>query len=181
MLQAMKPKLTETDQRVEDALVEMGITYDTQYLGEREEVSDDGRPWKHDLWTITFVRREGEIFAKKVGELRQDYRTGIGQRAFPPGAVTPRPPYTPNTLAWHDWQATKRAVRPTAAAVLHSMFMDTLSVQATFEDWCDECGACSDSIKALCTYRSCQQLLIELRTFFARGQSERLASLVEDY
>ena len=51
LLQVMKPKLNEQEQKVEDALVDMGVNYTVAYLGERTDDSD----WQHDEWLFQFV------------------------------------------------------------------------------------------------------------------------------
>ena len=119
MLQVMKATLSEQDQRVEDALIAMGVTYDVTYRGERT----DSEKWTHDEWLFDLKRHEGGL-RQPVAEMSQQYRTGTGHRKFPPGAITPRPPYTPNTIAWVDWQNTKRAVKPAIAGLLHSVLSD---------------------------------------------------------
>lgn len=183
MRQVMSPKLTEKEQRVADALVNMHVEYDVQYLGESVEISGDGNRWEHDRWEFSLVRRDGNPnFSKKVAEmLQQPYRTGTGHRKFPRGAIAPRPPYTPNTLAWENWQNERRAVRPPIAGMLHSLIMDTDSATEIFEDWCANFGFDPDSIKALKAYHACQEIHGELRRFFTSSQLEELRTLLEDY
>ncbi|MBT2325510.1 hypothetical protein J7E62_24560 [Variovorax paradoxus] len=176
MRRVITKTFSDREQKVEDALVEMGVTYDVAYLGERE----DSEKWKHDDWMFQFVRNDG-AFRQPVAAMRQSYRTGTGHRKPPPGALSPRPPYRPGTLAHEDWLNTFCAVKPPAAGVLGSLFVDASGAESTFEDWCGDFGYDSDSIKALNIYRACQQIVLDLRKFFARGQVEQLEQLLEGY
>ncbi|VTU31984.1 hypothetical protein H4CHR_02918 [Variovorax sp. PBS-H4] len=177
-----KPKLTEREQAVEDALVAMHVTYDVHHLGERGETRSGDRPWKHDEWMFELVRRDGNPnFSKAIAAMRQTFRTGTGLRKFPQSYRRLGKPYTTNTLAWHDEQKLLQPVKPPIASLLHSMFMDASGATQTFEDWCSDFGSDSDSIKALETYRACQQIHNDLRKFFTHEQHELLEALLEGY
>lgn len=59
------------------------------------------------------------------------------------------------------------AVAPTATEALESLLSDASSADETFEDWCGEFGADTDSRKAYATWQACCESAAALRTLLA--------------
>lgn len=161
--------------QVHKALVEMGIDYTVTYQGEHT----DNSGWQHDEWMFKLTRYEGAV-RKEAASMRHAYRTGTGHRKPKPGT---RPfDGRKNTLYHEDWvKAHMRAVEPLVAGLIYSLLSDAEGATDTFGNWCAELGYDDDSIKALNTYRACQEIRDQLHRFFAAGQLDTLRALLEDY
>ena len=71
-------------------------------------------------------------------------------------------------------------VAPPSAGVLYSLLADAEAENMTFEDWCDEFGYNSDSIKANNTYKVCLEIAEALKGF-SRSQIAELREALQDY
>lgn len=76
-------------------------------------------------------------------------------------------------------QATPKA--PHIASVIHSLMLDSGALDESFDNWCDNFGYNSDSIKAFNTYRECCELGKKFRPLFDRDTYQQLSKLLEDY
>lgn len=54
---------------------------------------------------------------------------------------------------------------PDVASVLSSLVLDASAGELTFEDYCSEFGADTDSIKARATWRACKRTAARVRAF----------------
>ena len=107
--------------------------------------------WECDAWRVSF------------GKFTTDYFTGTGHRK----------------------QANKymplKPVAPCAADVLYSLILDAEACEQSYQDWCDNFGYESDSIKALNTYRACEAIGHELRKVFDHATRESFRNVLQDY
>lgn len=109
--------------------------------------------WKCDEWRVSFDR-------SRAIPIRESYFTGLGHRVTMGSGV--------------------KVIEPTAASVLYSLTMDDPDGES-FEDWANNFGYDSDSIKALETYKSCVRIGEELRRFFTDEQLNNIRELLQDY
>lgn len=68
-------------------------------------------------------------------------------------------------------------VYPRRADVLHCLFMDSEAIDLTFEDWCDNFGEDTDSLKAQTIYRECREQTKRLIALIDRADFDRLRHL----
>jgi len=73
------------------------------------------------------------------------------------------------------------AVAPCAADVLYALLSDAEACETSFSDWCENFGYSNDSIKALNTYRECEELGRSLRKVFSTKQVSELREVLSDY
>lgn len=107
--------------------------------------------WECDAWRVSF------------GKFTTDYFTGIGHRKQKNKYMPPKP------------------VTPTAASVLYCLFSDAEACEMSYQDWCDNFGYDSDSIKALNTYRACEATGHELRKLFDFNTRAKMREILQDY
>lgn len=116
--------------------------------------------WQHDLWRCELKGKQGyHCF---------DYKTGLGLRG--------RGKYWPalgKVVGQHP-------VKPSIADVMHSLLLDADCTNQSFQDWCDEYGYNSDSIKDLNIYKACCDTAVALRKYLTREQIETARKLTED-
>lgn len=115
--------------------------------------------WECDGWVVSFCRR-GE---RPVSRMQFEYYCGVGHRYLTanPAIVKPKP--------------------PTAAAVLYSLFVDSEASSKSFQEWCDDLGYDSDSIKAFNTYRQCEAVSGKLQQLFTPEELGELRGMLADY
>ena len=114
--------------------------------------------WVCDAWRVSFDK-----FAA-------DYFTGTGHRK-------PTNPRKPVDSHWNPL----RAISPCAADVLYSLLLDSEACNESYQDWCDNFGYESDSIKALNTYRACEAIGHELRKAFDHKTREAFSAVLQGY
>lgn len=133
----------------------------------REPLKQRSENWKETAhhWLVTLY---GNTF---------DYYTGMGHRE---PKRRDDSEYSKLRLALHlnDYGfmrllAISKPVPPEADAVLHSLIWDASAAEQTFEEWCLNCGYNDDSIKALETYRLCQQNAVKLTKAGVNIEKER--------
>ena len=109
--------------------------------------------WDCDQWRIELKNN--------AGYWSTDYFTGLGLRkksSF--GSSTPK--------------------KPKIADVLYTLFMDARAADLNFDDWCDEFGFSSDSIKALNTYKQCLGISHAIKKHFSKEQRDAIQSVIEN-
>ena len=100
--------------------------------------------WRVTLWT-------------SLGSMSTVYSKGSGLRRARGGSITPRP------------------VAPTISEVLESVQMDASSAwHSSFEEWCSEMGADTDSCSALATYEACRDVAACLEDLLGPGGIDAL-------
>lgn len=165
-----------TEDQVDAAIAKAGVTYTVTHRGDGSGQRDK---WKHDKWEVKLERRAPDT-AKLLATATFDYKTGIGLRSKPSSLMGAKPPRV-NTLAWHDWQATRKPVKPRAASVLHCLILDASALQENFGDWCSNYGYSEDSMKAMAIYQECCKHGRELRAVLDRELYDEISTLLEDY
>ena len=138
-----------------DALEALPVKID--YVGEVPSKWDESTtPRTVDQWRVNL--------SIKAGFHSFDYFTGLGLRAKP-------------RAAWD----TPKPKKPKVADVLHSLIMDASAADENFDDWCDNFGMSSDSIKALNTYKACLDTARALRKHFSPDTLRQVRELLQDY
>ena len=162
---------SEAESAVLGILSNAGVIVDIQPTG--QGLLRDG--WECDGWRITFrtvpVNRI-DMQGKRVNSVREsfDYFTGIGHRlnAYKKGHFM------------YEARGAK-PVLPHVAGVLHSLLLDSESVNQNFTDWCADFGYSDDSLKALETYRACTDNGKKLNAIFPRDVQQAIREALADY
>ena len=139
--------------------------------------------WECDQWNITIYRT-----GKKSG-FNTQYYTGIGHRVLSAMGETYKRRIKQDykvsvNLAHQLRQNEKENAKPTVphiAGILHSLTLDSSANDYSFNDWCDNFGYESDSIKALNNYQACCNTAKELSKLFTSGELIVLSELLQDY
>lgn len=144
----------EIENLVNEFLASLSVSYKVVKVG--ENTGDNN--WEHDVWTVAFSRAgKKEVFITS-------FKTGLGLRRKSKTSYMPPYPVVPN-----------------AASVLHSLAMDSEAINDSFNNWCDNFGYDSDSIKALNTYQECCKIGKEFNKLFDRKEIEALREMLQDY
>jgi hypothetical protein len=136
------------------------------YVG--ETIRDEN--WQCDQWRVTL--------SSKAGFHSFDYFTGLGRRTK--AAPMHNPPRI-NTIAWVNWQKTRKPSKPKIADVLHSLVLDAIAADENFHDWCANFGYSDDSVKAMNTYKACIEVAVALRKHFSPDTLRTVRELLQDY
>ena len=76
----------------------------------------------------------------------------------------------------------KHPIKPNVTDVIYSILMSSNALDCSgFEDWCDDYGYESDSIKAKAIYNQCVGIGLQFRNALSRGQLEELQEAFQDY
>lgn len=142
---------SDTDNKINDYLLSLHIRYNAIYCG---EVTKDNN-WHCDKWSITFIR------AGIKKSINFEYFTGTGHRVKTKFASNP--------------------VFPHATGLIYSCLMSGDSCNMSFKDWCSNYGYDDDSIKALETYKDCQEEYNKLQSLFTNKEIETLRDMLQDY
>lgn len=163
-------------------IAELEIEYSVIYIGERKR--DD---WNCDAWSVTFKNKD-KAFST-------EYYTGLGHRqikksAFFDSSIKWRkvdtmqyePICNKDSMYYINWAKQNLIpVKPPAAGVLHSLCMDSQALAMSFDDWANEYGYDSDSLKALNTYQACCKIAKDMLQVFTRKDIKALNELLQDY
>lgn len=126
--------------------------------------------WKCDQWRVTL--------SSKAAAHSFDYFTGTGLRREVKGLGAM------HIKTWktvgNKW-VTAVPVKPKVADVLHSLILDADAANENFDDWCDNFGYSSDSIKALNTYKACLDTARALRKHLSPDALRQARELLQDY
>lgn len=142
---------SDIDNKINDYLLSLHIRYNAIYCG---EVTKDNA-WHCDKWSITFIR------AGIKKSINFEYFTGTGHRVKTKYKVNP--------------------VFPHATGLIYSCIMSGDSCNMSFTDWCSNYGYDNDSIKALETYKACQEEYNKLQSLFTNKEVETLRDMLQDY
>lgn len=143
----------------------------------------DDNLWSHDKWVVTI---EGQTF---------DYSTGIGHREWDKSKAWGRDgqdrfkalmsktnlKQTKENLTLYNTEV-DRVSKPKPLNiddVLYSLLSDSSLSSTDFEDFCDNIGADTDSIKSFETYQACQKNRKKVKTFIT--DIEKAEELFQDY
>lgn len=122
--------------------------------------SNHGSDWKRGSNRFFLdIKKNGTVLV-----MDQEYCSGSAHRIYSKGGPA-------------NVHAESIAKTPTMADVLHCMVMDSLCVDGnTFDEFCDELGYSSDSIKDRLVYDGCQKTLRIMRPYM-----KELQPLFENY
>lgn len=135
----------------------------------------DDKEWPHYLWNVVVIY--------KGGAWSFPYKCGLGHIEKKPGYnPDPKPPYREGTIAYEQWiNEAFRPKKPNVSDIMHSILMDSEANSMSFNDWCDNFGYDTDSMKALRTYQSCCEEGEMLRKAFTNKQIQAMKIALEDY
>ena len=160
----------ETETAVAEYLTAHGITFKSDYIGQRKRDN-----WDCDAWICGLYKgRAAECF---------EYFTGLGHRQYR-GNKEPLEAFAgrPGTVYRERYDAGhKKPVAPPAAGVLYSLILDSSAVGQSFESWASDYGYDTDSRKAEEIYRACQRNTDKLQRILTRADLEALEALLQDY
>ncbi len=136
-----------------------GLTLTSVHMGIEEKTYETGSihakgSYLQDNWNVT-ISYNGKSYSTK-------YFSGIGHRKLIRSAKKEGKGYYDNLFGGFktEMEACKsqwlKVVEPTLADVMCCLLSDSQCCSGTFEDFCNELGYNSDSIKALNTYLACQ-------------------------
>ena len=185
----MTISINEQDQAVAKYLKEIDITYSVRLMD--TEIKEKGENWEHDLWRVKF------------GDFSTTFKTGTGHRVVKINpAMHPKNLQALCTLTGANvnqvHQITRGTVQlkgsklardtrhtytapPTQASVLYCLLSDADALDYSFDEWCDNLGYDSDSIKANSMYEACREIARNLDDVFTPEQIEKLQELLQDY
>ncbi len=144
------------------------------YVGEVPSKWDESTPRTVDQWRVTISSKAGFHFF--------DYFTGLGLRTPIPAMHLAHNPPRKGTLAYEQLEkAYRKPNKPKVADVLHSLILEASAADENFDDWCDNLGMSSDSIKALNTYKACLDTARALRKHFSPDTLQQVRELLQDY
>lgn len=128
--------------------------------------------WDCDQWRVTL--------SSKAGFHSFDYFTGLKLRETVRGFKAAHVPGNWIDPKTGNYVATKPR-KPKIADVLHSLILDASAADYNLEDWCNEYGYSSDSIKALNIYKTCLETAHALRKHFSPDTLRQVRELLQDY
>ena len=140
------------------------------YVGEIVSPWDDKHARTVDQWLVKLT--------SKSGFWTTPYYTGTGLRQARSGQKNP---YPPRSISAGQWDRDNlKPVKPTKTDILHSLIMDAAAADENFSDWCANYGYSDDSLKALNTFKQCQEIATALRKHFDRATLEAIREAVAD-
>lgn len=178
----------EIETNVAALVASYGVTFEAEYRGIKKNAL--GGKSDTDQWLCIFTKdsrpNEPEEF---------DFYTGMGCRAKPTkndyifaarefqglsendrkGLTS----YGRRYLA--EVEKLRKPQKPEVASVLHSLMLDMDACEMSFEEWCNELGFNSDSIKDQAVYFECQKSGDKLKKIFTHAQFEELREALQDY
>ncbi|CAB4196364.1 hypothetical protein UFOVP1299_77 [uncultured Caudovirales phage] len=107
--------------------------------------------WPHYLWSVNI----------NSGEYVTFYKTGLGHAKHTCGV--------------------EGILVPEPAMVMHSLIMDSEAGDLVFEEWCDNFGFNSDSIKDHDIYTACIAIAKGLKKCFGRERIEEMRTALSDF
>lgn len=142
----------------------MAIKTNVQFLGVIQDTD-----WPHFAWSIVI---NGERF---------DYKTGLGHRTDyfkGPNSRMAKKPTGKNVIPNGDIKAWIHV--PEIDEVLNCLFRDAESADQSFDEFCNNLGYSTDSIRAFNTYRACAEARAKLRKALGKeyqAERERIQAL----
>lgn len=166
----------EIDNAVDTFLSANQITYSVAYVGEMQKAWNDGdKATPMDQWIIAFKRGKESM--------QEMYFTGIGLRtkAKPKSfdGLHGLKATDKRVIDWH--KKNDKPCKPSATSVLYSLTMDMQAMHESFNDWCDNYGYDSDSMKAFKTYQDCCEIGKKMVKIFTKADIDTLRDMLQDY
>jgi len=119
------------------------------------------KEWPHFLWTVVLKGKDGLYWTAP-------YKTGLGLVEKPKTRPCGPPP-------------SEQPKRPTNADIMYSLLLDADADDQSFNEWCDNYGYDTDSMKAFKMYQACCEEAISLKKTFTREQLENMREALQDY
>ena len=115
------------------------LNYSVQHI--RGPIRAKSDEWQEtaDQWLVTFKHKDGFFTV--------DYFTGIGHRK----------------KIKRGYYEETRPISPSVKDIVYSLYSDAQLAQENFNDFCDNLGYSSDSIKVLNIYKACMDSVPKLR------------------
>jgi hypothetical protein len=148
--------------------------------------TDQGKPYvkgyskgEPSAWRVAVIGHHGSVVS--------DYTQGCAHREYrkPRGSYCYHSKFSPVPQHCKDWETgqaiiqTSRPTEPDLCGVLYCLVMDASAGEQTFSDWCGECGADEDSIKARDMYHACQSIYDQMRR--AQFPLAEIREILADY
>lgn len=153
----------------------MGVTVTSAHVA--LVLKGEGEPWSHDKWRVT-VHYMGKTHST-------EFRTGLGNRTLSRGVKAERggyyiaPPVSRKVGTLEQLCAAypheAKPTPPTSADVVSCLVSDARSAEETFESWCADMGADTDSRKAFATYQACMATRDAMVKLFGQAGLEEIS------
>ena len=135
----------------------LGITVKTEF-----KHRETGEEWQHFLWSVELCFQGRS--------LKTPFKCGTAHhKKLPSGAAC--------QLHLRDHWLHATPTPPDVATVVNSLCSSLSATEQAFSEWCSDYGYDNDSIKALETYRACQQEAIAVRRLFGRDLADLIAQV----
>lgn len=107
----------------------------------------DNPEWEHFLWNCNI---NGQVFT---------YKTGLGHSTpvYKKGYSFAKRNKKPQDIKTIVYNSEMWVHVPTLESILNCLIMDAYCGEMSFSDFCDDFGYSNDSLKALDTYRACEE------------------------
>ena len=165
--------MNETEQTIVDFLTANKIEFTVSYKGEKKNTFGSVTT---DEWAVSTKGKNGPL-------VEFCYFTGLGHRTMPKGKeyeIT-HLKLVHGRFAQRYIDALKKPKAPNIVSFLHGIVIDSEACSISFNDWAENYGYDSDSIKARDTYDQCQDSGDKLKKVFTQLQIAELSELLQDY
>lgn len=157
---------------VQTILDNAGILYAITYHGEKQNALSGNstmEEWGITLFKSNSSKHKGQSF---------EYFTGFEYRETVRGFKAVH--MQNKTSVSGPWRATKSKT-PHIAGFLYSALLDMQASEESFNNWCDNFGYDSDSIKAFNTYQACNEVADKLKAVIPHACIAQLREALQDY
>lgn len=122
--------------------------------------------WDHFLYSVS-VGTDSNMFTTQ-------YKCGIGH--------SKKVNFHSNSDYWSDKEMKYLVpVKPKNSDIMYSLLSDADAGNYSFQDFCDNFGYSSDSIKAFNIYQECEKTSKNIRKVFTSEQLQQMQIALEDY
>ena len=161
--------MRSTNEQVTSALTKAGINFTV--TGKGTGLKRDN--WECDGWMLELSHKnDTEYF---------DYFTGIGHRTPMPKPMDNGPMPRRGTLMYEQLEKQRKPVTPEICGIIYSLIMDSDAICESFDNWCNNFGYDSDSLKAFNIYQACTDNAKKMRKIIDNATLELLREALEDY
>lgn len=163
-----------TNDQIVLALANAGIKFNITAKGKGLKREN----WECDGWLLELSHKNNTEYF--------DYFTGIGHRKVSKAnlnwinSAKASGRYNPRMYA-EEIAKYAEPVKPELCGVIHSLIMDSSAMYESFDNWCDNFGYDSDSLKAFNIYQACCENAKKLRKVMDNKTLETLQELLQDY
>lgn len=141
------------------------------------KVIEDKGGWNHFLYSVS-IGTDSNMFTTQ-------YKYGLGHSQLDPVAALRNPPPmnckkdSPRYLHWIS--TVLKPTKPKNSDIMYSLLMDSEAGNYSFQDFCDNFGYSSDSIKDFSIYQECKKTSKNLRKVFTNEQLQQMQEALQDY